>query len=127
MSAPQSLLQATVNRLSARLQSGIGDVLATLASLAEAAPERLQQEWTLFVEEVEQEAERLERRENPEATPAASPGSSPPSSASGAEAASTGFAGAGTAAPGSPPSTQEQIDALRARVAGLSGRLEERP
>jgi hypothetical protein len=105
MSAPQSLLQATLNRLSSRLRSGLADTLAGLVALAEEAPERLQQEWDLFVQEVEQEAELLERggtAEDPSTSPASTP--APPA-----------------------PSPQEQIDALRARVARLSARLEDRP
>jgi hypothetical protein len=119
MSAPQSLLQATVNRLSARLQSGVAEALSTLTSLAELAPERLQQEWSLFVEEVEQEAERLERGE-----PA------PPTVTTGA-ASPTGAPAPGVAehdqAFGASPNPQDQIDALRAQVAGLASRLEDQP
>lgn len=112
MSAPQSLLQATLNRLSARLRSGLADTLAGLVALAEEAPERLQQEWGLFVQEVEQEADRLER-DGTAPDPAASTGAAP---SSGDESA-----------PSPAPSPQEQIDALRARVARLSARLEDRP
>ena len=104
MSAPQSLLLATFNRLSARLSSGLADTLASLASLAEGAPERLQQEWELFVQEVELEADRLERGDT-------TPESPDTPTAAGEE---------------SPPSPQEQIDALRARVARLAARLEDR-
>jgi uncharacterized protein YceH (UPF0502 family) len=101
MSAPQSLLQAALNRLQARLGSGLADSVAGLAVLAQEAPERLRNEWELFWQEVEQEAERLET----EADPAAPT----PSGATGTD---------GTA--------QERIDALRATVAALSRRLEDR-
>jgi hypothetical protein len=113
MSAPQSLLQATLNRLSARLRSGLADTLAGLVALAEEAPERLQQEWGLFVQEVELEADRLERGGEEAADSAAAPGAVP-------------SPGDETAPPPA-PSPQEQIDALRARVARLSARLEDRP
>lgn len=98
MSAPQSLLQAALNRLAARLGSGLADTAATLSLLAQDAPARVQQELSLFWEEVEQEAERLERGEAPPAPTA----SAPPR--------------------GSDP--QDQIDALRAQVARLATRLE---
>ena len=60
MSEPQTLVQAALNRLSARLGSGLADAAAGLAVLAQDAPERLRQEWDLFKEEVELEAQRLE-------------------------------------------------------------------
>lgn len=110
MSAPQSLLQAALNRLRARLGSGLADSLAGLAVIAQEAPERLRRELELFWEEVEQEAERLE---------------------TGSESSGTaGTAGPGAAADPSRPvafaSPQDQIDALRERVAALSRRLEDR-
>ena len=56
MSAPQNLLQAAVNRLAARMGSAVADTAAGLAVLAQDAPARLQQELTLFWQEVELEA-----------------------------------------------------------------------
>jgi hypothetical protein len=101
MSAPQNLLQAAVNRLAARMGSAVADTAAGLAVLAQDAPARLQQELTLFWQEVELEAERLERGD---AEPAA---------------ASDG------GIPADPPcDPQEQIDRLRAQVAALARRLE---
>lgn len=101
MSAPQNLLQAAVNRLAARMGSAVADTAAGLAVLAQDAPARLQQELTLFWQEVEQEAQRLERGE--------------------AQPAAAGEAGAGGEAPSDP---QDQIDRLRAQVAELARRLE---
>ncbi len=100
MSAPQSLVQAALQRLGARLGSGLVDAAANLALLAQDAPERLRQELQLFWEEVEAEAARIERDEagHSEATPAAV----------------------------GPLDPQEQIDALRARVASLARRLDQR-
>jgi hypothetical protein len=103
MSAPQYLLQAALNRLAARLGSGLADTAAGLAVFAQDAPERLRRELDLFREEVEQEADRLERGE---------PDGSGAAAAGGAD---------GAADP------QDQIDALRARVAELSRRLEQPP
>lgn len=105
MSAPQTLVQAAINRLSARLGSGLADAAANLAVLAQDAPERLRQEWELFVEEVELEARRLD---DPFADDAAE--------RDGAAGPAAGY--------GEDP--QEQVDALRATVARLARRLEER-
>ncbi len=100
MSAPQSLLQAAVNRLAARLGSGLADAAAGLAVLAQDAPGRVQQELSLFWEEVSLEAERIER-----------------SHADGAR----------TTDPEAVEDPQARIDALRARVAELSRRLDQGP
>jgi hypothetical protein len=99
MSAPQSLLQAALNRVIARVGSGLADTAAGLAAAAQEAPTRLQEELGLFWEEVQREAERLENGD--------------PSSAS--------------ASPFAPDDPQDQIDALRARVAELARRLEREP
>ncbi|CAK6696040.1 hypothetical protein [Synechococcus sp. CBW1107] len=99
MSTPQTLVQAALNRLSARLGSGLADVAAGLAVLAQDAPERFRQEWDLFREEVELEAQRLERSE---ADPAEDPEVHPV-----------------------PADPQQQIDQLRAQVARVARCLEE--
>ncbi|MEB3169102.1 MAG: hypothetical protein VKK97_10280 [Synechococcaceae cyanobacterium] len=100
MAAPQSLLQAAAIRLAARLSSSLADSAASLAVLAQDAPALLRQELTLFWDEVEREAERLERQPwSREAEPPDDAAADP----------------------------QEQIDALRARVAELCRRLEARP
>ena len=87
--------------------SGIGggsaDAAASLAVLAQDAPDKLRQEWQLFLEEVEQEAERLEQPE--------------------AEVASTSTRPWPEPAAADP---QEQIDDLRAQVARVARRLEDR-
>ena len=102
MSAPQLLLQAAVYRLSARLGSGLVDGAANLALLAQDAPERIRQELQLFWDEVEAEAARIERGE---AGAGAGAGDQPPS-------------------PEGVPDPQDQIDALRARVAAMASRLD---
>ncbi|MCX5966513.1 MAG: hypothetical protein NTV57_02495 [Cyanobacteria bacterium] len=106
MSAPQSLLQAALGRLAARVGSGLVDTAAGLAVLAQDAPARLQQEWQLFWEEVELEAERLERGE------------------ASAEEAAVPVSWSRSAARTVSTDPQEQIDALRAQVADLARRLE---
>lgn len=104
MSAPQNLLQAAVNRLAARMGSAVADTAAGLAVLAQDAPARLQQELTLFWQEVELEAERLER------------GAARPAADAAADASTTSS--------DPPADPQEQIDRLRAQVAALARRLE---
>lgn len=107
MSAPQSLIQAALQRLAARLGSGLMDAAATLSVLAQDAPERLREEFQLFWEEVEAEAERIERSEgaNPETTAAGE--------------------GAAHPHPARPIDPQRQIDDLRARIAALALRLDQ--
>jgi len=105
MSTPQTLVQAALNRLTARLGSGLADAAAGFAVLAQDAPDRLRQEWDLFREEVELEAQRLEHGE------AAGPTTAGPSSP-GAESPT-------------PTDPQAQIDQLRAQVARLARRLED--
>lgn len=109
MHAPQSLLQAALNRLGARLGSGFADSAASLAVLAQEAPERLRRELKLFWNEVEQEAQRLETEASRGGT--------------GAEAG--GGDATATAAAWAAASPQDQIDDLRARVAVLSRHLED--
>lgn len=121
MSAPQLLAQAVLNRLTSRLGSGLADAAASLAVLAREAPERLQQDWELFWEEVQLEAERLdggtaEARSGPTWTTAAVESTS---TDAGSPAQATRAA--------EPPPPQDQIDQLRALVAGIARRLEERP
>lgn len=152
MSAPQLLVQAVLNRLTSRLGSSVAEAAASLAVLAREAPEKLQQDWDLFWEEVQLEAERLDAESGDAAqtgggtVPAgaavwsagvaasagnASAGSASAGSAaspSGADAAAWGNASPPAAAPSAAPaaSPQEQIDQLRAMVSGIARRLEER-
>ena len=102
MREPQTLVQAALNRLSARLGSGLADAAAGLAVLAQDAPDRLRQEWDLFKEEVELEAERLEHGEQE------------------VPAAETGMVWSSQQL-----DPQQQIDQLRAQVTRLARRLEE--
>jgi len=104
MSAPQTLVQAALNRLTARLGSGLAEAAAGLAVLAQDAPERLRQEWEVFREEVELEARRIE---NPQEGGVGS--------------------GAASAAAAAGPDPQQQVDDLRATVARLARLLEDRP
>lgn len=109
MPAPQSLMQAAVSRLGARLGSGLLDAAATAAVVLQEAPETWRRELRLFWEEVEQEAERLEH------------GSV--AAHSGSDANEVGFADPHI----SEADLQARIDALRAQVASLSRRLDQAP
>lgn len=106
MSAPQSLIQAALQRLAARLGGGLLDAAASLSVLAQDAPGRLLQEMQLFWQEVEAEAERIERGEGSDGGP--------------------GWPSEG-GAPSAAPATidpQIRIDNLRARIAALAQRLD---
>ena len=120
MSAPQSLFQAAVNRLAARLGSGLADTAATLSLLAQDAPARVQHELSLFWEEVEQEAARLDRQGSPATTAAAPEGST----ASTSRAWGGFYGGDGPFRGSTQNDPQEAIDALRAQVAQLACRLD---
>ena len=97
MSTPETLVQAALNRLAARLGSSAMDAAAQFSVMAQDAPQKLQQELELFWQEVQQEAERIEQ---PQAT-----------STESTEASSENL--------------QDQLDGLRAQVANFSRRLEE--
>ncbi|MFM8526474.1 MAG: hypothetical protein ACKOCM_12780 [Cyanobacteriota bacterium] len=135
MSAPQLFVQAVLNRLTSRLGSGLADAAASLAVLAREAPEKLHQDWDLFWEEVQMEADRLQSGAGEVGVAGPDVWSSatgdPNARAAGTPEAAAGSAAAGTAAApvwsaaGSRPSPQEQIDQLRALVAGIAHRLEE--
>lgn len=126
MRAPQSLIQAALNRLVVRVGSGLADAAAELALLAQDAPERLRREWQLFVEEVELEAERLDHGDGSSQAPGdgAWPADGPEASPGAAYETSSG-----ASARGSQPATdpQVQIDQLRAQVASFARQLEDRP
>ena len=103
MTPPDALFRAAMNRLLARVGEGMADAAAGMAVAVQDAPERLRQEGDLFQEEeVKAEAERLQREDQPQAAAAVD--------RSDAEH----------------EPLQQRIDRLRAQVADLSTRLEER-
>ncbi len=104
MTSRDALLRAAMHRVLARMGHGVADAAAGFAVLVQDAPDRVRQEWDLFQEEVKAEAERLEREGDGRGVEAES------SSASSAEE----------------ESLQTKIDQLRARVAELGIRMEER-
>lgn len=117
MSSPESLLQAAVNRLLARMGSGMADAAAAVAVIAQDAPDRLRQEWELFREEVQMEAERLDAESS--SSNNVEPGESPPSASSDPLGKTDHPGGA------SDRSAQQRIDDLRTQVSALSSRIEE--
>ena len=63
MSSQDSLVQAFLNRLSARFGKSLSDFNSRLAVLVEETPGWLRKEWELFQEEVIAEADRLEKND----------------------------------------------------------------
>ena len=109
MTSRDALLRAAMHRVIARMGHGVADAADGLAVLVQDAPDRVRQEWDLFQEEVKAEAERLDREEEGSGVDAtSSPASASPASAVEEE------------------SLQVKIDQLRARVAELGLRIEER-
>lgn len=104
MTSRDALLRAAMHRVIARMGHGVADAAAGLAVLVQDAPDRVRQEWDLFQEEVKAEAERLGREKDERDADAVSA----PTSSMEEE------------------SLQIKIDQLRARVAELGMRMEER-
>ena len=104
MTSRDALLRAAMHRVLARMGHSVADAAAGLAVLVQDAPDRVRQEWDLFQEEVKAEAERLDRENGGRGVDAQS---SPASSVD-------------------EESLQTKIDQLRARVAELGIRMEDR-
>ena len=91
-----------MNRLIARVGESVADAAAGVAVAVQDAPERIRQEWDLFQEEVKAEAERLQQEDQPSSAPEADHSVT------------------------EHEPLQQRIDRLRAKVAELSMRMEER-
>ena len=104
MTSRDALLRAAMHRVLARMGHGVADAAAGFAVLVQDAPDRVRQEWDLFQEEVNAEAERLDRENGGRGVDAQS---SPASSVD-------------------EESLQTKIDQLRSRVAELGIRMEDR-
>ena len=103
MTPPDALFRAAMNRLIARVGEGVADAAAGVAVAVQDAPDRIRQEWDLFQEEVKAEAERLQKT------------------------SASGSASTQASDPESQEPLQQRIDRLRAQVAELSMRMEDRP
>ena len=64
MSDSEILLKAAINRIKARIQEKILNSAQELSEIAEEIPQKLQEEWASFKEEVIEESERLEKDRN---------------------------------------------------------------
>ena len=64
MSDSEILLKAAINRITARIQEKLIHSAQEFSEIAEEIPQKLQEEWTSFKEEVIEESERLEKETN---------------------------------------------------------------
>ncbi len=64
MSDSEILLKAAINRITARIQEKLIKSAEEFSEIAEEIPQKLQDEWSSFKEEVIQESERLEKKTN---------------------------------------------------------------
>ena len=62
MSDSEILLKAAINRITARISEKLKNSAKEFSEIAEEIPQKLQDEWTSFKEEVIEESERLERK-----------------------------------------------------------------
>jgi len=64
LSDSEILLKAAINRITARIQEKLIKSAEEFSEIAEEIPQRLQDEWSIFKEEVMEESERLEKQAN---------------------------------------------------------------
>ena len=64
MSDSEILLKAAINRITARIQEKLIKSAQEFSDIAEEIPQKLQDEWSSFKEEVIKESERLEKKTN---------------------------------------------------------------
>ena len=64
MSDSEILLKAAINRIAARITEKVINSAQELTDIAEELPQKLQNEWSSFKEEVIEESERLEKKAN---------------------------------------------------------------
>ena len=64
MSDSEILLKAAINRITARIQEKLINSAQEFSEIAEEIPQRLQDEWSSFKEEVIEESERLGKQTN---------------------------------------------------------------
>ena len=62
MSDSEILLKAALNRINARIQEKLIKSAQEFSEIAEEIPQKLQDEWSSFKEEVIEESERLEKK-----------------------------------------------------------------
>ena len=64
MSDSEILLKAAINRIAARITEKVINSVQEFSEIAEELPQKLQNEWSSFKEEVIEESERLEKKTN---------------------------------------------------------------
>ena len=64
MSDSEILLKAAINRISARITEKLIHSAQEFAEIAEELPQKLQNEWDSFKQEVIEESQRLEKKTN---------------------------------------------------------------
>jgi|TARA_B100000427_G_scaffold63473_1_gene50148 hypothetical protein len=64
LSDSEILLKAAINRITARIQEKLIKSAEEFSEIAEEIPQKLQDEWSSFKEEVIKESERLEKKTN---------------------------------------------------------------
>ena len=64
MSDSEILLKAAINRIAARITEKVINSVQEFTEIAEELPQKLQDEWSSFKEEVIEESERLEKKTN---------------------------------------------------------------
>ena len=64
MSDSELLLKAAINRITARIKEKLINSAEELSDIAEELPQKLQNEWSSFKEEVIEESERLGKTSN---------------------------------------------------------------
>mgnify|MGYP001399530109 CR=1 FL=1 len=62
MSDSEILLKAAINRIAARITEKLINSAQEFSEMAEDIPQRIQDEWSSFKEEVIEESERLEKK-----------------------------------------------------------------
>ena len=64
MSDSEILLKAAINRITARIQEKLIKSAEEFSEIADEIPQKIQDEWSSFKEEVIKESERLEKKTN---------------------------------------------------------------
>ena len=64
MSDSEILLKAAINRIAARITDKVINSAQEFTEIAEELPQKIQNEWSSFKEEVIEESERLEKKTN---------------------------------------------------------------
>ena len=63
MSNSEILLKAAINRIAARITEKVINSAQEFTEIAEELPQKLQEEWSTFKEEIIEESERLEKKD----------------------------------------------------------------